>query len=122
MKRAIATLNRLMADPIFLRTCMFLWSLPFIALGVYCIYELRPSAPFEWFAFTLFLSLGAAGLWLAWRAVRGTHAQAEKASEFISDGAELPGVILVLLVALLALPISVLLRWLISHHRGEPGS
>ena len=103
-------LKSLLADPLFLRVCMALWSAPFIALGVFTVTEWRPEAAWEWVGFGLVALIGVYGVFLLYMAFFGSRKRLEKATDWMADGGDILGAVFALLVAGLAIPITMMLR------------
>lgn len=102
--------KRLAADPLFLRVCTVLWCLPIIAMGVGVAIAWHPDSPGEWLGFAcleLFCLLMAYPMSIA---LFGSDRKLFETNGLLADGGELPGMVLVVFVMLLALPITACLR------------
>jgi hypothetical protein len=108
--RLLRYLKSLLADPLFLRVCMALWSAPFIALGVFAGTEWRPEEAWEWVGFGFVALIGVYGVFLLYTAFLGSRKRLEKATDWMADGGDILGAVLALLVAGLAIPITIVLR------------
>jgi hypothetical protein len=120
MKPVIAYIAGLFKDPIFLRACMFLWGLPFVALGfgVAVLWQEGPEG-WEWLALLCLLLVGAMGLCLLYVSALGSDATFNRTADFMSEGGDLVGLILVVVVVLLALPITAVIRALFPRARQQ---
>jgi hypothetical protein len=103
-------LRSLLADPLFLRVCMALWSAPFLALGIFAGIEWRPEAAWEWVGFGFVALIGVYGAYLLYTAFLGSGKRLEKATDWLADGGDIMGAVFALLVAGLAIPITIMLR------------
>ena len=100
----------LIADPIFVRVCMFLWGIPFLTVGGIGLASWRPLDVYEWIGLALLSAVGCGGAFLIYVAVRGSEKSVDKATHLMSEGGEIVGVLFALAVFLVALPITVFLR------------
>lgn len=89
---------------------MALWSAPFIALGVFAGVEWRPEAAWEWVGFGVVAVIGVYGVCLLYTAFLGSRKRLEKTTDWIADGGDILGAVFALLVAGLAIPITIMLR------------
>jgi hypothetical protein len=96
---------------------MALWSAPFIALGVFVGVEWRPEAAWEWVGFALVALIGVYGAFLLYTAFLGSRKRLEKATDWMADGGDILGAVFALLVAGLAIPITVMLRAAVDRRR-----
>jgi drug/metabolite transporter (DMT)-like permease len=117
VKSLLAYVRDLIADPLFFRICMFLWGLPFAALSACALFSWRPSEPLEWLGILLVLALGIFGLVLMFVSVFGSEHSVDKTASAMADGGEIAGLVLAVVAALFALPITILLRALKRRSR-----
>ena len=90
---------------------MSIWGLPFLAILVYSALHFAELSPAYWLiAFPI--AIGALGLFLLYTAILSDDKTVEKRTEFLSEGGELIGVLLVIVVVILAIPIWELLKLL----------
>ena len=113
----MAYLRELLKDQLFMRVCMFIWGLPFIALGAYCVVAWRPVEAIEWFGFSLVSAIGVLGFYLVGTAVLGSAERVEKSTDFMHEGGEIVGLVLAVFVAVIAVPITICIR-AIGKRRG----
>jgi putative Mn2+ efflux pump MntP len=106
----MAYLRELLQDPLFMRVCMFLWGLPFVGISVYALASWHPVETYEWFGAALLCALGLLGFYLLGIATMGSKARLEKSTDFIHDGGDILGLVLVVAIALVAIPVAVVLR------------
>ena len=88
-----AYLQSLMTDPLFLRVCMVLWGLPFVALGTFAGIEWKPETVWEMMGFALVVLIGLYGAYLLYTATFGNRRQVAQSADLLSDGGDLLGVI-----------------------------
>lgn len=89
---------------------MALWSAPFLALGIFAGIEWRPEAAWEWVGFLCVALIGVYGAYLLYTAFLGSRKRLEKATDLLADGGDILGAVFALLVAGLAIPITITLR------------
>jgi hypothetical protein len=99
-------------DPLFWRVAVCLFGLPFAYLGVSGVVALSPPEGWWWLGVVLLAALGLYGGFLVYAACFGSKGLFERATRYIHEGGDLLGLLFVLVVGLLAIPITVLLRWL----------
>jgi len=92
-----------------------LFGAPFAVLACYAVIRWHPSEPIEWFGILLLIALGLYGGWLVYASIFGTDAGFEKAIRYIDDGGEILGIFLILAVALVAVPVTILIRRVKGH-------
>jgi hypothetical protein len=110
VQTALTYLRKTTADPLFIRVCMFLWSVPLLCLGTAALVSFRPEGSFGWFLVVLLLLLIGLGVWLAVCSIFRSDQQVDQWSNALADGGELPGVIFCLAVVVVAVPLTVALR------------
>ena len=110
-------LKALIGDPLFVRVCMALWGMPFIALGIAVAVHWRPDGPWEWLGFVCVQLVGAYGAYLLYTAFLGSQARLEKATDLLADGGDIVGAVFALAVAAVAIPITIALRLAISKSK-----
>ena len=106
----MAYFQALLHDPLFFRVCMAIWAL---ALGLFAGFVLvawYPADAIEWAIYALVVSIGALAAYLAYTAIRGSDASADKAAGFMNDGGDIVGLVAAIAVAIVALPTVALLR------------
>ena len=92
------------ADIFFYRIVMFIWSIPFISILIVGIVKFQELQPDYWL-FLFPVVLGLIGFWLLYTSVLAPDEVMDKRLSAVSDGADLAGVVLVLLAIVIALPI-----------------
>ena len=110
MKQMLAFLRSMLSDPLFHRVCVAVFSIPFAALGLYVALLWHPADMPEWLGFALILSVGSWGLFLFYAATIGSDTFFNRASRFAETDADILGALFVVVVGLIALPITLLLR------------
>ena len=103
-------LKSLFADPLFVRVCMAIWAIPFLTLGVIAALEWRPEGVLETLGFACVELIGVLGAYLLYTAFLGSQDRLEKAADFMADGGDIVGAVFTLAVAILAVPITLMLR------------
>lgn len=106
----MAYLRKLIADPLFVRVCMLLWGGPMVAFGAYVLSSWRPTIPIEWLGYLLIFLLAALGLYLVITALTSSEEGLDRATNFMSDGGDIVGLVAAFTVCLVALPIVALAR------------
>ena len=102
-------------DPLFQRVCVAMVAIPFAALGIYAGLKWSPADGLEWLGFTLLLAVGCWGIFLFYAATIGNETLFNRASRFFETDSDILGVLFIVVVALIALPITLLLRKLKSQ-------
>ena len=92
-------------DPLFTRVVMGIWALPFIALSVFIALHVPELCQDDYWILVFPLAIGALGVFLMYTAVLADDKTVEKRTEFVHDGADLIGVLLIVAVIILAIPI-----------------
>jgi hypothetical protein len=112
MKTVVAWLKGIFRDPLFFRVCLVFWGGPFVALGLFMVtaVQIPPADAADWLLFALGAALGSYGAFLVFAGALGSNALVERATGFISEGGELLGLVLAVAVALVAVPVTVVLR------------
>ena len=100
----------LLKDVLFWRVVMFLWGLPFAGFGFYVALTWQPTALGQWLAIGLFAALGLLGAYFVWVATFGSKARIEKSMNYMHEGGDIVGIVLVIVVFAAALPITAVLR------------
>jgi len=100
----------LVGDPIFLRACVVYWGIPLFAFGCFALTQWELTGMWEWIGLTLTTAIGAYGLFLIYAGCLGSDRLFERATNHVSDGADVLGLVLGLAVAILAIPTTILLR------------
>jgi hypothetical protein len=102
--------RRFLRDSIVARVCVFICGGISFALGVWITSAFRPADPYEWLAVVLSLTLVGFAIFMVYASVFGRLRLLEKATNAVSDGGEVLGVVLLALVFLAALPISTVVK------------
>ena len=110
MKTIVGHIKVLVADPLFLRVCVFIWGVPFGTFGLYFAFQVEPAEAIEWFGFALLLLVAVFGLYLMTTAALGSIEAIVRAAGFTSDGGDIIGLLFLVAVLLVALPLTALLR------------
>jgi len=108
---ALRRLQGIVQDPLFWRVAVCVFALPFVYLGIAGAIALSPPEGWWWFGVLLFCALGAYGAFLVYASCFGSRALFDRATNFVSEGGDLIGILFVIVVGLVAIPITVLLRW-----------
>lgn len=88
---------------------MAIWSLPFVVVLVYGAVHFHDLRPDYWL-FVLPQAVGTLGLFLLYTAFFASDEVVNNRTEMIGDGAQLIGVILIIVVVIVAVPIWELLK------------
>jgi len=110
MKAPLARLKALFADPLFARVCMVIWGAPFLAAAVVAAFRMRPTEGVEWLLVVFFGLLGMYGAFLVSVAFLGSDSRVERSTSFMAEGGELLGVVFALAVAVVAVPVTLILK------------
>ena len=105
-----AYLRNVISDLMFVRVVMVLWSVPFVSIGIVALLQWRPSEPWEWFGLSFAVLIGVYGLFLAYAGIFGSATLVEKAAGFVAEGGDVLGVVLALVVAVVAIPVTIAIR------------
>jgi len=114
-------LKELIADQLFARVRMFLWGIPFLVLGGFSIAAFRPASGAEWVGFAALLLLGSMGLVLIGVATLGSPATIDKSTDLMHDGGDIGGILLVLVVVVLAVPLTAGLKFILARRAVNHG-
>jgi hypothetical protein len=118
MKTLLARLVGLFDLRLFVRVCMVVWGTPFVALAVLAVAEFRPSDWTEWCLLALAVAFGAYGAFLLWLGFLGSDSRVESSVDLMSEGGELLGVVFALVVAVIAVPVTLLIRMILKRRSG----
>jgi putative effector of murein hydrolase len=99
-------------DPLFARIVMGIWGLPFMAIFFYGVLHFDEICP-DWLI-VFPVAMGAFGAFLFYTAILSDDEAVEKRTDFVGEGGELIGAILVIAVVILAIPIWELMKLLRS--------
>lgn len=110
MKAARSYIKDVIADPLFVRVCMVVWGAPFIVLGVVAVPQVHPTGAGGWFALSILTAFGCYGAYLVSVALFGGARLVERSTGAMSEGGEVVGLVFALAVAVLAVPITVVIR------------
>ncbi|MGE0645517.1 MAG: hypothetical protein AB7P24_17800 [Nitrospira sp.] len=92
---------------------MFLWGVPFFAIGILVIVEWRSLGSSEWdviLTITVLAACGAIGVFLMYVAVFRENKIVDRALEWMGEGGDIVGFLFALVVAVVAIPLTVLFR------------
>ena len=87
-----------------------MFAIPFAALGLYVALLWHPADMLEWLGLALILSVGNWGMFLLYAATIGSDTLFNRASRFAETDADILGALFVIVVGVIALPITLLLR------------
>ena len=110
VKRLLVHTRRLLRDVLFIRVCTAIYGVPLAGLGLIGLWQFRPSEPLDWLLVLLLVLLAGWGLFMTYGAFFGSTDTLARAAEGVSEGGEFIGIILLILVVLVALPITAALR------------
>lgn len=110
MKTVLAYFRALFCDLLYWRVCVALFGLPFAGFACYAVAYWRPTEPIEWFGMVLVVAFGTYGAWLVYVSTLGTDENFERATRYIDDGGELLGLVLIVAVAVVAIPVTIVIR------------
>jgi hypothetical protein len=85
-----------------------------VAAGFILVHFREADAP-EWAGILLSLAFGLYGAYLLYAATFGSDATFDKATRHGDVGADVPGLLLIILVAFIAMPITIALKFLRRH-------
>jgi hypothetical protein len=108
--KLLAEVKALVADPLFLRVCTALWSMPFVALGVGIAMGWHPDGLWEWLGFLGVELICLYFAYLLFVSLFGSDTRIAQSSGVLADGGDLPGLVLVVALVLVALPITLLIK------------
>jgi len=114
MNRMAHWLRRYLRDSIVVRVCLFIYGAIFGALGCGLAYAFVPPHSFEWLAVLLGLAMAGLGAFMLYTSTLGRLQLLERTSDFVSDGGEVLGIFLLLLVFVVALPIAAVIKFIRS--------
>jgi hypothetical protein len=100
----------LLKDVLFWRVVMFLWGLPLAGFGFYVALAWQPTELGQWFAIALLAALGLLGAYFICVATFGSKARIERSMNYMHDGGDIVGIVVVMVVFVAALPIAAVLR------------
>ena len=109
MKAVGNYLRVLVDDSLFIRVVMFLWGVPFAVLGVAILSTWEPSAGWGWLAAVMVVGIALIGLSLLAIAMFGSEETVGKVAASM-DGADVLAAIAIILVGVIAIPVTILLR------------
>jgi hypothetical protein len=107
---ALRKLQAVVQDPLFWRVAVCVFALPFVYIAVNGVIALSPPEGWWWLGVLLLGLLGFYGGFLIYAACFGSDRLLERATRFIHEGGDLIGLLFVVAVALVAIPVTVLLR------------
>lgn len=107
----LGRLQRLVEDSLFWRVTVCLFGLPFAVVGVAGVIALSPPEGWWWLSVLLLVALAIYGVFLVYAACLGSDDLFERATRYVHEGGDVLGLVFVMVVGLLAVPITVLLRW-----------
>ena len=94
-------------DSVFTRVCLAIFGSCFVS-GL--IWALSKSRPEEWSVRIVVGLLFAFGATLILLALRASDARVDRSADLLSDGGDLPVLILLILVAVVAVPVTIFVR------------
>jgi hypothetical protein len=110
VKRLLAHLRRLLRDVLFIRVCTAIYGVPIAGLGLVGLWQVHSSQPPDWLLVLFLVLLAGWGSFMTYGALFGSTDTLARAAEGVSEGGEFIGIILLILVLLVALPITGALR------------
>jgi hypothetical protein len=114
----LARLKGLFDMELFVRVCLVVWGTPFLAIALFAVAEFRPVDWAEWCVLALVVAFGAYGAFLLWLGLRGSDSRVESSMDLMSEGGELLGVVFALVVAVIAVPVTLLIRTIWKRRSG----
>jgi hypothetical protein len=108
----IANLRRLSEDPLLWRVVTLMVGLPTFAIGIFGLVSLFPFNGWLWVASILLLAISVFGLYLAYASCFFDDQQFNRATAALADGGDVPVAVLLFALVLLAVPITLILRWI----------
>jgi len=110
MTRLRDYLRAVMHDPHYPRVCVALFALAWLAAGgVIFLYSMPATNALEWFALLFPLALMACGGFFLYVAL-GSERTFERVMPHLNEGGDLPGLILLALIVLVAVPVTMAVR------------
>ena len=91
-------------DPLFLRVVMVLWGIPFLAIALYAVANVGQIESDDWILIFPAAS-GLFGFWLLFTALTASDETVDKRTDWLGDGADLIGLLFILVVLVVAIPI-----------------
>ena len=95
---------------------MFLWGFPFLILSLYTIYLWSQQDSLEFIVCIAIGLLAAFGGFLAGISLFGSDDRVDKVTNAMADGGDILGAVFAISVALLAIPITAIIRAIIRRH------
>jgi hypothetical protein len=114
---ASSRFRRFFRDSIFVRVCVFIYGAIFLTLGSAMLLAFVPTEPIEWLITAFGVGIGGLGSFMVYASVFGRLRILEKASDAVSDGGEIIGIIFMLVVLTVALPITAVIKLARSTRR-----
>lgn len=119
MKALRAYFRTLFADLLYWRVCVALWGLPFVGLACFALAYWRPTETLEWFGLVLLVAGGIYGAWLVYMSLLGNDENFDRATRYLEDGGELFALVLIVSVAVLAIPLTIIARSIKRRRSGK---
>lgn len=98
-----------MKDLLFIRVCTAIFGIVGTSIGTYGLTQIRPYELLEWLIMLLLGSIVGWGFFMIYAAFVGRAQTIKRVAEGLGRG-QISSVILLILVALLAIPVTVLIR------------
>ena len=96
-------------DPLFLRVVMALWGAPFLAIALYVAAN-ASQVESDYWILIFPAALGLFGSWLLLTALTASDKTVDQRTDWLGDGADLIGLVFILVVLIVAVPIWELLK------------
>ncbi len=118
MKAAVAYLKTLFDAGLFVRVCMVTWGGPFLGLGLFAVFSIHPVDVSDWLVLALVSLLGVYGMYLVYVGFLGSESMVERSIGFMAEGGDILGLLFALVVAIVAVPVTLLIGFAASRKKG----
>lgn len=105
----LAHLRSVVGSTLFIRVCMVLWGAAFASLGLLLLSRFTPRDPLEWVLSGLLTLIMCLGAFLCCVGAAGSKVQVIEATDCMSEGGDLLGIVFAVAVALVAVPVTMVL-------------
>ena len=117
-RQAVAYLKTLFDAGLFVRVCMVTWGVPFVGLGLFAVFNINPVDVSDWLILALVSLLGVYGMYLVYVGFLGSELLVERSIGFMADGGDFLGLLFALVVAIVAVPVTLLVGFAAKRKKG----
>lgn len=115
MGRIAGYLRTLISEPLYWRVSIGTFGAMLVVVAGFVLVYFRAADAFDWAGLLLSLAFGSYGAYILYAATFGSDATFEKATRHGDVGADIPGFLMLILVAFIAMPITIALKWFRRH-------